>query len=138
MARKFTSPGAWVADQENPGELGQDDHKGGQAVLNAPLQNKFGKQVFLNWLKIYLECEICFEGLNQPVKKHKSEVNQEEEAIAILGVLHKNGQLFGPFQQKSGILSLQNSLDQGLVARHISIEEVLMCGEKKVKGEIYH
>ena len=48
-------------------------------------------------LMIYLECEICFEGMNQPVEKHKGEVNQEEEAIPILGVLHKNCQLFGPF-----------------------------------------
>ena len=47
-------------------------------------------------LMIYLECEICFEGMNQPVEKHKGEVNQEEEAIPILGVLHKNCQLLGP------------------------------------------
>ena len=48
---------------------------------------------------IYLESEICFEGMNQPVEKHKGEVNQEEEAIPILGVLHKNCQLLGPVQQ---------------------------------------
>ena len=75
--------------------------------------------------------------MNQPVKKHKSEVNQEKEAKTILGVLHENCQLFDPFQQKSGILSLQNSLGQGLIAWHISIEEVLVCGQKKVKGKIY-
>ena len=75
--------------------------------------------------------------MNQPVKKHKSEVNQEKEAITILGVLHKNCQLFDPSQQKSGILSLQNSLGQGIIAWHISKEEVLMCGQKKVERKIY-
>ena len=75
--------------------------------------------------------------MNQPVKKHKGEVNQEEEAIPILGVLHKNCQLFDPSQQKSGILSLQNSLGQGIIAWHISKEEVLMCGQKKVERKIY-
>ena len=75
--------------------------------------------------------------MNQPEKKHKSEVNQEKEAKPILGVLHENCQLFDPFQQKSGILSLQNSLGQGLIAWHISKEEVLMCGQKKVERKIY-
>ena len=73
-----------------------------------------------------------------PAIKKGWSYNQEKEAIAILGVLHENSQLFDPFQQKSGILSLQNSIGQGLVAWHISIEEVLMCSQKKVEGEIYH
>ena len=87
---------------------------------------------------IYLECEICFEGVDQPVEKHKSEVNQEKESIAILSVLHIKHQLSASLYQQSGILSPQNSLGQGLKGWHISIEEVLMCGQKKVEGEIYH
>ena len=38
----------------------------------------------------YPEGEICFEGMNQPVEKHKGEIDQEKESISILGVLHKN------------------------------------------------
>ena len=46
-----------------------------------------------------LKCEICFERVNQPEEKHQGEVDQEKEAVSVLGALHEDCQLFGPGQQ---------------------------------------
>ena len=37
---KSTSPGAFVTEQEDPGELCQDDQEGGTSFFNTPLQIK--------------------------------------------------------------------------------------------------
>ena len=53
-----------------------------------------------------LKCEVGLKGVDQPVKKHQSEIDQQKEAVAILEVLHENGELPGSGQQQVGFLSL--------------------------------
>ena len=45
-----TSPGAFVTDQEDPGELCQDDQERGNGVFNAPLQMKMKNSFLIDWL----------------------------------------------------------------------------------------
>ena len=84
-----------------------------------------------------LKCEICFERVNQPEEKHQGEVDQEKEAVSVLSALHEDCQLFGPGQQQSWILSLQNPLDQRTIGWQVPIEEILIRCQKEVKWKIY-
>ena len=72
--------------------------------LQGPTARRHSIFTFTNYT--CLKCEVCLKGVDQPVKKHQSEIDQQKEAVAILEVLHENSELPGSGQQQVCFLSL--------------------------------